>query len=203
MLRQLLDGPDALAEVAREALRLCHFDPDSRADLRRAPGAKEDCEAACYNCLMSYTNQMDHQLLDRQLIRDLLLQISSSSLRISPGEVDRTEHLRQLKTLCESDLERDWLDFLEAHDLRLPDAAQKLIEACHTRADFFYNDQGVAIYLDGPHHDQPDVAARDAEVTECLVDMGCTVIRFGYEQQQWPQTITESSHVFGEPTGIA
>jgi len=203
VLRQLLDGPDALAEVAREALRLCHFDPDSRADLRRAPGAKEDCEAACYNCLMSYTNQMDHQLLDRQLIRDLLLQISSSSLRISPGEVDRTEHLRQLKTLCESDLERDWLDFLEAHDLRLPDAAQKLIEACHTRADFFYNDQGVAIYLDGPHHDQPDVAARDAEVTECLVDMGCTVIRFGYEQQQWPQTITESSHVFGEPTGIA
>lgn len=203
VLRQLLDSPDAFAEVAREALRLCHFDPDTGEDLRRAPGAKEDCEAACYNCLMSYANQMDHRLLDRQLIRDLLLQLANSSLRISPGQVDRAEHLRQLKALCDSDLEGDWLEFLEAHNLRLPDAAQKLIEACHTRVDFFYNDQVVAIYLDGPHHDQPGVAARDAEVTDCLVDMGCTVIRFGYEQQQWPQGVSENSHVFGETTGIA
>ncbi len=31
---------------------------------RRAPRAREDCEAACYDCLMSYANQPDHQLLD-------------------------------------------------------------------------------------------------------------------------------------------
>lgn len=203
VLRQLMDSPDAFAEVAREALRLCHFDPDSGTDLRRAPGAKEDCEAACYNCLMSYTNQMDHGLLDRQVIRDLLLQLAGSTLRISPGRVDRTEHLRQLRALCDSDLERDWLDFLEAHNLRLPDAAQKLIEACHTRVDFFYNDQVVAIYLDGPHHDQPDVAARDAKVTDCLMDIGCTVVRFSYEQRQWAQIVTENPHVFGEITDMA
>jgi len=68
VLRQLVDRPDALAEVAREALRLCHFDPETGADLRRAPRAKEDCEAACYDCLMSYANQPEHELLDRQLI---------------------------------------------------------------------------------------------------------------------------------------
>jgi hypothetical protein len=27
-------------------------------DLRRAPNAREDCEAACYDCLLSYTDQL-------------------------------------------------------------------------------------------------------------------------------------------------
>src|SRR5207245_10960110 len=55
VLRRLLDEPHALAEVAREGLRLCHFDPETGMDLRRAPRAQEDCEAACYDCLMITT----------------------------------------------------------------------------------------------------------------------------------------------------
>ena len=86
--------------------------------------------------------------------------------------VDRVEHLRRLKALCESDLEREWLDFLEEHNLRLPDAAQEFIELCQTRADFVYSDQSVAIYVDGPDHDQPDVKAQDARITDCLMDQG-------------------------------
>src|SRR5690606_20239452 len=67
VLRQLVSSPGALAEVAREALRICHFDPETGEDLGGRPGAKEPCEAACYDCLMSYYNQMDHRLLDRKL----------------------------------------------------------------------------------------------------------------------------------------
>jgi hypothetical protein len=198
VLRQLLGRPDALAEVAREALRLCHFDPDTGTDLHRAPGAKEDCEAACYDCLMSYTNQMDHELLDRQLIRGALLQLANSTLKASPGPATREEHLRALTALCESDLEHDWLDFLEAHNLRLPDVAQRHIEPCHTRPDFLYSDHSVAVYVDGPAHDQPDVAARDAEATDCLMDLGYTVIRFGYREEQWPAICTEHAYVFSK-----
>jgi len=196
VLRQLLDSPNALAEVARQALRLCHFDDDGD-DLRRALNAKEDCEAACYDCLMSYTNQTDHKLLDRTLIRDLLMQLANGTLKASPVAASRAEHLRRLKALCESDLEREWLDFLEAHNLRLPDAAQKLIEACNTRPDFFYTDQSVAIYIDGPDHDFPDVAARDHQANECLVDLGHTVIRFGYKEL-WLTVCDEHSYVFGK-----
>ena len=60
VLRQLLEDPAAISAVAEEALRICHFDPKDGADLHRAPGAREDCEAACYDCLLSYYNQIDH-----------------------------------------------------------------------------------------------------------------------------------------------
>ena len=146
---------------------------------------------------MSYYNQMDHELLDRQLVRDLLLELAGSTLKASPVAVDRAEHLRRLKALCESDLEREWLDFLEEHNLRLPDAAQQLIESCQTRADFVYGNQSVVIYIDGPDHDQPDVLAHDAEVTDCLMDLGYTVIRFRYQKSSWVAICTEHSYVFG------
>src|SRR5439155_6300122 len=57
VLRQLIEDPSAWARVARTALMLCHFDPDSGADLGKAEHAQEKCQAACYDCLLSYFNQ--------------------------------------------------------------------------------------------------------------------------------------------------
>ena len=88
VLRQLLAAPDAMAKVAAQALELCHFDPQGN-DLGRAPGAREDCEAACYDCLMSYTNQRDHELLDRMLVRDILLALAQSQVISSPVALSR------------------------------------------------------------------------------------------------------------------
>ena len=87
VLRQLVDDPRALARVAREALQLCHFHPDTGADLRRAPAAREDCEAACYDCLMSYSNQREHEMLDRQRIRELLLELASAQVVAAPSRI--------------------------------------------------------------------------------------------------------------------
>ena len=69
VLRQLVDDPGALARVARRALEICHFDPDSGDD--RAAAAGIECEAACYDCLLDYGNQPDHKLLDRSVAREL------------------------------------------------------------------------------------------------------------------------------------
>ena len=62
-------GIEAAPHVALAALDICHFDPDTGEDLHRARHAKEDCEAACYDCLMHYANQPVHRLLDRQAVR--------------------------------------------------------------------------------------------------------------------------------------
>ena len=197
VLRQLLDDVNAVAEVAREALRICHFDPQTGEDKRRPEGAKEDCEAACYDCLMSYTNQLDHKLLDRLLLRDFLMQLAAAMVQSSPVAVTRGEHLAQLKSQCDSDFEREWLDFVEAHNLRLPDAAQRYIPSCDTRLDFLYTDQMVAIFIDGIHHTFADVMAHDRLVTQRLEDDGYTVIRFGIHDS-WPEIIRRYAWLFGE-----
>jgi ATP-dependent helicase YprA (DUF1998 family)/very-short-patch-repair endonuclease len=196
VLRRLLDDPQALARVAREALQLCHFDPDTGIDLRRAPRAREDCEAACYNCLMSYINQPDHRLLDRQQLRDILLQLARAHIESSPAALPRAEHMARLMRQCQSDLERHWLEFLEARGLRLPSKAQVFIEACGTRPDFLYEECQTAIYVDGPHHEYPERQQRDAAQTECLEDYGYTVVRCG-PHATWEEMVTRHPHIFG------
>jgi Domain of unknown function (DUF1998) len=155
VLRRLVDDPAVLRRVARRALELCHFDPDTGEDQRRAPGATEDCMAACYDCLLSYNNQPDHRVVDRFAIRNLLLQLAAARVEPSPSPATRHEHRARLERLCDSELERWWLRFVDEHDYRLPDAAQKLIAAAHTKPDFLYDEACVAVYIDGPVHESP------------------------------------------------
>ncbi|HMF35240.1 MAG TPA: Zn-binding domain-containing protein, partial [Isosphaeraceae bacterium] len=161
VLRRLLDEPDAFANVAREALRICHFHPETGSDSRRAEGASEDCEVACYDCLMTYANQRDHELLDRQTIKETLLALTRCTVLASPTTCTFSEHLEALKQQAGSDLERQWLDYLARRGLHLPSDAQKFITRIATRPDFVYDKQRVAIYVDGPPHDFPDRQQRD------------------------------------------
>jgi very-short-patch-repair endonuclease len=200
VLRQVIASPDAFARVAAKALELCHFDPAGN-DLGGAPGSRERCEAACYDCLMSYTNQRDHPLLDRMLVRDLLLQLAAGTVIASPAGATRGEHLKWLKAQCDSELERKFLDFLEARNLHLPDRAQVLFDGCHTRADFIYSEAGAVIFVDGPHHDQPDVAAKDHTAEECLRwEAGQTVVRFRYDGD-WAGVVGSHPAIFGAAGG--
>ena len=196
VLRRFIDDPQALREVAQEALRLCHFDPQTGNDLRLAPRAREECEAACYDCLLTYSNQRDHQLLDRRGIRDFLLRLAGSQVVASSNATPRPQHLEQLQRLTDSSLEQQWLNYLEARGHLLPTKAQQLIPECQTRPDFCYEDAMVAIYIDGPYHDFPERHARDVAATECLEDRGYLVIRFGH-QDDWDALIALYPSIFG------
>jgi hypothetical protein len=70
VLRQLVEDKSALQRVGQAALEICHYEPDNAQDRGGPIGTNEGCEAACYDCLMSYTNQQDHDKLDRTLIKD-------------------------------------------------------------------------------------------------------------------------------------
>ncbi len=196
VLRQLVAEPDALAEVARAALELCHFDPATGEDLGRAPGAREDCEAACYDCLLSYQNQLDHPLLDRKLIRERLLDLASAVVEISPVRLSRAEHLDRLRARCDTELERRFLAFLDQHGLELPTDAQYLIGACRARPDFYYASHQTVVFLDGPVHDYRDVAERDEEATARLEDAGYTVVRLRHDEP-WEPIVARYPSVFG------
>jgi len=196
VLKRLLNDTEALAEVAREALRLCHFDPGTGEDLRRAPRALEDCESACYDCMLTYYNQRDHRLLDRKAIYDILRALAQARVEAGPAEQPRSDHFQQLLRLADSQLERDWLRYLETQGHRLPSHNQYLIATCGTRPDFYYEDHQAAIYIDGHYHDYPERQQRDAASTECLEDLGYIVIRFGH-QEDWAAKLARYPHIFG------
>jgi hypothetical protein len=200
VLRQLLEDPGAMSAVAEEALRICHFNPADGADLHRAPGAREDCEAACYDCLLSYYNQMDHRDLDRHLIKDHLLWLKNSIVKASPGGLARPEHLEHLRNLTGSGLEREWLEMVDQSNLRLPNEAQLLIESCGVRPDFYYDTDGyhVAIFIDGPYHDLEAQKSEDEANDEKLFLAGIESLRFHYlEKDSWPDVLADRSDIFG------
>ena len=196
VLRRLLKDPQAFPLVAREALRICHFNPDTGEDEGHAAGVSEICEAACYDCLLSYSNQPVHRLLDRKAIREILLDFHRSSVSIAPAATPRSEHLIQLQRLCGSKLEEAWLAFLEDHDFHLPSGAQQFLQVCQTRPDFFYEQHNAAIYVDGPPHEYPERKTRDAAQNECMDDRGYVVIRFNHKDD-WVTTLKKYPNIFG------
>lgn len=196
VLRRLIDDPAALAEVAVTALELCHFSATG-VDMEKAPGSLDRCESACYDCLLSYTNQPEHRRLDRFAIRDILVAMTTSIVNASPVRVSRSAHLERLVRLAGSGLERAWLRHLDQRRHKLPSDAQLLLATFGTRPDFVYSEQQTIVYIDGAHHLFPERRARDQAVTESLEDSGFTVIRFAAEDD-WDGILARYPEVFGK-----
>ncbi len=196
VLRRLVDEAQAMENIAREALSICHFDNISGADLHKAPHAADNCVVACYDCLLSYGNQRSHSYLNRHCIKEFLLSLATARVALAPSAIPRSTHLQALLQHCDSELERDWLNFLEKQSYTLPTDSQKLIAECQTRPDFYYGKEGVAIYVDGPYHDFPERQARDHMQQVALEDKGIMVIRFA-EKEGWQRIFNKYPYVFG------
>jgi very-short-patch-repair endonuclease len=194
--QSLVDDLDALPRVARRALEIAHFDPNTGVDHEQAPGSKEKCEAACYDCLMSYTNQPDHPLLDRKLVAEILLGLAHATVAMAPGGRTRDEEFERLSRQAGSDLERKWLRLLMTGGYRLPTDAQKLFPQAGTRPDFVYAADSVVIYVDGPPHDFSDRQQRDAAKQAAMEDLGYIVLRFCHDAD-WVPILKKYPSVFG------
>jgi very-short-patch-repair endonuclease len=199
VLQRLLSEPEAIQRVAKTALELLHYNPDTGAHLRFGPSSEEECEAACYDCLMTYSNQMDHALLDRTTIRDYLRELAAGTVGPVQGPTEPEEHYGGLYEQCDSELEREWLAYLEERGLNLPSRAQVRISDCGTQADFYYDSHNTAVYIDGPPHDYPSRQNRDRQQELCLEEAGYFVIRFG-NTVDWDAVIAEYPSVFGSPS---
>ncbi|MDP7724188.1 DEAD/DEAH box helicase [Mycobacterium sp. TY814] len=174
VLRRLATEDGQLRVVARKALEILHFDADSGEDLKRAPHAIEDCAQACYDCLLSYGNQWDHQHLDRHSVKDLLRRLAAAGVAVGAGGEERAEQLERLKRACDSELERQFLTLLDQHGYRLPDDVQQIVDGYYVRPDFAYHTDGmsVAIFIDGPIHDTAHQHEKDQQAQVRLEDEG-------------------------------
>ncbi|GLW62162.1 RNA helicase [Actinomadura rubrobrunea] len=198
-LRRLHDEPEILAEVAKAALEIIHIDPVDGSDKGGAPGARERCERGCYDCLLSYTNQLFHQFIDRHTVVGLLTELAGATTRgrrAQTGTLD--EHAGGLSADSGSELERRFVTFLKQGDYRLPDEAQMLVPDALARPDFVYHLAAgpVAVFVDGPHHRHEAVWERDVQAEGRLLDLGWLVIRFGHDEE-WSEIVRKYPSVFG------
>ncbi|MGS2644188.1 DEAD/DEAH box helicase [Streptosporangium sp. G12] len=198
VLRRLHDEPEALRQVARRALEIIHIDPDSGEDLDHAPNAKERCERGCYDCLLSYGNQFWHTTIDRLAVVDLLRELAAAVTERSGGHASVEDHLDALSDSAGSELERRFVGFLREGDYRLPDGAQELLSDARAKPDFVYRTKAgnVAVFVDGPHHDDAYVTERDMRAEDRLMDLGWLVIRFRHDEE-WGEIVRRYPSVFG------
>ncbi|MEW6155388.1 MAG: DEAD/DEAH box helicase [Actinomycetota bacterium] len=198
VLRRLVLEPDAIARVARVALDRCHFHPSTGEDLGHAPGARERCERGCYECLLSYSNQSDHALIDRHRVRDLLVELAGSSTAAGAGGRTRAEARDVLASLADSSLERRFVDWLDDRGHRLPDRAQVTVFEARARPDLVYDlpTGPYAVFVDGPVHDNTTQAERDAAAEERLLDAGWGVVRVRHDDD-WEALVARHRSVFG------
>ena len=98
VLSRLVEEPKTLGKVARESLKLMHFDEvdvDKAIDVGDASllNDHEDCVHGCYRCLLSYFNQLDHELIDRKSeeAKQLLVDIARGEVDLREDSVDTDE----------------------------------------------------------------------------------------------------------------
>lgn len=195
--------PEAIRRVATRALEVCHWRSRSGlwADAADLEDTEPDCEAGCYRCLLSYSNQPDHERIDRrdQDVLSLLCRLARADA--DPGSANGFEAedaFAALHRQCGSGLARAWLEAVRAGGLRLPDRAQPMLAEFSTQPDFSYDAIRALIYVDGPHHQNAATKIVDDAKRQALRDAGYKVIVFTEDPAGWPTTFTKFAFVFGK-----
>ncbi len=138
-------------------------------------GQQDGCQKACYECLCTFYNQLDHAMLDRQAVMPWLRHVRQAVVeRQTPDDSVRFD---ALWARCQSDLERRVLTAIREVGLLLPVAAQRPIEhrgELLAVADFYY--PRTVVFVDGSPHHRDWVALDDENKRRRLRNAGLRVI---------------------------
>jgi very-short-patch-repair endonuclease len=205
VLSRLVESPSALRQLGRTALEVCHWNlsdplPTTEASLE---DADPECEAGCYRCLLGYHNQREHDRIDRRIpeLKQFLLDLARGELVGQGGSGSRSERLERLRDLCQSGLERLWLETAFRLGHHLPDDAQKEVSGHFVTPDFTYREAGALVFIDGPHHNKPLQQRLDQQKRQALKDAGIRVVVFDQHSEEWPAVFCEHAWLFGEGKG--
>ncbi|MFG7159728.1 DEAD/DEAH box helicase [Burkholderia pseudomallei] len=211
VLTRIATEPTAMSAVVTKALEVMHFLPPAQSELWQRETLVEEldrngnpiCEAGCYRCLLSYYNQPDHTLIDRKdkdaggLLLNILCRLTQAGTSQGTQGRDPEQQDAELARTAGSTLEQSWLAYVAEQGYRKPDRGQHTIAAASCRADFFYDDLQLAVFIDGPHHETDSQRRQDANTNQQLDALGYLVVRFPKEAKAWPDIFIKNVDLFG------
>ncbi len=189
VLTRLVGERDRLAAVAREALRIMHFDvedqlPATPDDLRDVKDTS--CVAACYRCLMSYYNQPDHELIDRRSkdARALLLRLARSVTTITSTPPTSKRSARP-PAAVPTDGAAQWM--AQSRTRGLPAADADPLSLGESHVPLVWREHYVAALLD-----ELPVSAMNQ-----LRDKGFEIIAFDKNESSWGDSFDRLARALG------
>ncbi|MGC4805725.1 DEAD/DEAH box helicase [Micromonospora sp. DT233] len=187
VLRRLVEESDAISRVAAKALEIAHFDPETGDEAPQDVVDGDDrCVQGCYDCLLSYSNQPFHKLVDRHLVVDVLLELAGATTTNTSPARSATDGLGATGPAAE------FLEWLKQAGYRLPDGGRE--QLAEATPDLVYREHKAAVFVDVPG--EPYGEGRDDDAEESLIDAGWTPIRV--TAGQWQQAVDRYPSVFGQ-----
>jgi hypothetical protein len=189
VLTRIASDPASLAQVASNALKLLHYNaPQGRWKLEDLPALEQTnalgnriCEAGCYQCLLSYFNQPDHENINRRNADALKVLVALANAEVQPKATAAFVSNHASNALLDQ-----WLLALDAAGLRRPDGLQVSVNQGAATAAGQYKSARALIFLD----------AIESEAAALLTDKGWQVLNFS-DPSQWQSQFAAHPDVFG------
>ncbi|TRW90334.1 DEAD/DEAH box helicase [Candidatus Methylobacter oryzae] len=192
VLTRLAGEPSCLSMVASATLQLMHFEFGTnlatveelkRQEHRNAEG-ESICEAGCYQCLLSYFNQPDHDNIDRRNPDALRLLMALANANVVPVNEESQSSDRQKPT---HDMLGEWLAALQTRQLKQPDATEVPINQGQAIAAGQYKSLRVLVFL----------APLADDIKSQLADKGWQVLDFS-KPRLWPELFEQHAGLLGK-----
>ncbi|MBV6447969.1 DEAD/DEAH box helicase [Nitrosomonas sp.] len=190
VLTRIASDPASLAQVASNALKLLHHNaPQGHWKLEDLPALEQTnalgnriCEAGCYQCLLSYFNQPDHENINRRNADALKVLVALANAEVKPKQEPPPKHEDE----PDNDRLKQWLDALAEAGLRHPDVTQVPVNQGAEIAAGQYKSARALVFL-------KDIGE---DTIALLTDKGWQVLNFS-DPSQWQAQFAAHSDVFG------
>jgi hypothetical protein len=197
VLTRLATEPQALAQVAESALKLLHYNaPTGPWKFDELPVLEQldknghhICEAGCYQCLLSYFNQPDHDNINRRNDDALKLLVAMANAQVLAAPQVTSALPTTLATSGETpaaNTAKHWLATLQSGGFSMPTSLQASVTGTEVIADAIYKDARAVVFLSSVSDD----------VIRLIQDKGRSVIVMP-DPAQWLAQFAAHPEIFG------
>lgn len=189
VLTRIASDPACLAVVASNALKVLHHTaPAGPWVLEELPALEQTnslgnhiCEAGCYQCLLSYFNQPDHENINRRNADALKVLVALANAEVKPKQQPEPAQ----EGVASDHRLKQWSGAVAAAGLRQPDALQVPVNNGAAIAAGQYKAARALVFLD----------PIDAATATLLADKGWQVLDFS-DASQWQAQLAAHPDVF-------